>query len=190
MWCLAGLGNPGNTYEKHRHNAGFMAINSIAECFGAPPFGKKFHGQTAKITVEDVPMLLLKPGTYMNDSGRSVQAALAYYKLPPEQLIVLHDELDLPTGHVRIKRGGGHGGHNGLRSIDSAIGKEYWRIRLGIGHPGHKDRVHGYVLSDFSAAERDIMDPVYAEIARQLPLFWQHSPEGLMNKLALSRPAA
>lgn len=190
MWCLVGLGNPGSKYANHRHNAGFMVIDLLAERFGNPSFSKKFHGLTTKIDMDGEPVVLLKPETYMNESGRSVQAAMAFYKLAPEKVVVLHDELDLPTGHVRIKQAGGHGGHNGLRSIDNAIGKNYWRIRLGIDHPGHKDRVHSYVLSDFSSKEREVITPVFDDVARYMPTFWEHSPAGLMNKLALTRPAA
>lgn len=190
MWCLAGLGNPGASYAGHRHNAGFMAVDALAEQSDSPNFSKKFHGLAAKTSLGGEQLLLLKPETYMNESGRSLQAAMTFFKIPPEKVIVLHDELDLPTGHIRIKQAGGHGGHNGLRSIDAAIGKDYWRVRIGIGHPGDKNRVHDYVLSNFTAEEQSVIGPVFEDIARHMPLFWQHSPEGLMNKLALARPAA
>lgn len=170
MKLFVGLGNPGKKYEGNRHNAGFMAVDAMAEAFGAPKWSKKFSGEIAEISVEDEKIILLKPQTYMNLSGQSVGAATQFYKINPLQVTVFHDELDIPLGEIRIKTGGGHGGHNGLKDIDAHIGKEYRRVRLGIGHPGHKDMVSDYVLHDFSKAERETMDELIGQIIRQLEL--------------------
>jgi PTH1 family peptidyl-tRNA hydrolase len=181
MWLIAGLGNPGSEYAATRHNIGFMAVDALA---GAARFSSKFHGEVTSINLGDEKLVLLKPLTYMNNSGRSVQAALAFYKLPPAQLVVLHDELDLPVGKMRIKQGGGANGHNGIKDIDAAIGQDYWRIRLGIGHPGDKDRVHDHVLSRFTGEERTEVDRVAVALAGHFPLFWQQTPEALASKVA------
>jgi peptidyl-tRNA hydrolase, PTH1 family len=181
MWLVVGLGNPGPDYAQTRHNIGFMAIDALA---GHAPFSSKFHGQSTSLTIEGESLVLLKPMTFMNLSGKSVQAALAFYKLPPENLIVLHDELDLPLGKIRIKRGGGANGHNGIKDIDQMIGPDYWRIRLGIGHPGMKEQVHSYVLNRFSTDEREQADRVNAVVAEKFPAFWQKSPETLASMVA------
>ncbi|MDX2096049.1 MAG: aminoacyl-tRNA hydrolase [Alphaproteobacteria bacterium] len=183
MWLIAGLGNPGPEYARTRHNIGFMAIDALA---GPAHFSSKFHGESASLSIEGEKIILLKPMTYMNHSGRAVQAAMAFYKIPPAQLIVIHDELDLPLGKLRIKQGGGANGHNGLKDIDACIGPDYWRIRLGIGHPGDKSRVHDHVLSRFGDAEMAQAGRVNAALAAQFPLFWQRSPEVLASKLALA----
>ena len=154
---------------------------------GAGGWSKKFHGNAGEITREGEKLLLLKPETFMNRSGLALRAAADFYKLSPAQIIVIHDDLDLPPGKIRIKQGGGHGGHNGLRDIDAHLGPDYWRIRIGIGHPGDKDRVHDYVLSNFAPEERSIMDARLEQLAEHLPLFWQKSAAALMSKLA---PAA
>jgi PTH1 family peptidyl-tRNA hydrolase len=180
MWLVVGLGNPGADYQSTRHNIGFMAIDALA---GDASFSKKFQGEIAQIERGGEKVLLLKPQTFMNNSGRSVQAAMAFYKLTPDRIIVIHDELDLPLGKLRIKQGGGANGHNGLKDIDAAIGENYWRIRLGIEHPGDKDAVHGHVLSKFSKEERAIAENLLSVLAQQFALFWQHSPEGLMSKV-------
>ncbi len=181
MFLLVGLGNPGAEYALTRHNIGFMAIDALA---GAANFSSKFHGETASLTIEGEKVLLLKPMTYMNNSGRSVQAAAAFYKIPPEHIIVLHDELDLPLGKIRIKQGGGANGHNGLKDIDLVVGPDYWRIRLGIGHPGVKEQVHDHVLSRFSAAEMKEVEKLLAVVTEKFALFWQASPEVLASKMA------
>lgn len=180
MWLVVGLGNPGADYRSTRHNIGFMAIDALA---GDATFSRKFQGEVAEVRLGGEKVLLLKPQTFMNHSGRSVTACLQFYKLKPEQVIVLHDELDLPLGKLRIKQGGGNNGHNGLKDIDAAIGEHYWRVRLGIGHPGDKDTVHGHVLSGFSAAERKEAEKILAALAQHFPLFWRHSPAGLMSKV-------
>lgn len=183
MYLIVGLGNPGSSYARHRHNVGFMVVDALA---GDASFSKKFSGETASLTRGGEKLVLLKPQTFMNNSGQSVQAAMAFHKLKPEQIIVIHDELDLPLGKLRIKQGGGHGGHNGLRDIDEKIGDGYWRIRVGIAHPGDKEKVHSHVLSNFTKEEKPVIDPIIADLAEHLPLFWQHSPAGLMSKLALA----
>ena len=183
MWLIAGLGNPGSEYAATRHNIGFMAVDALA---GAANFSKKFQGEIAEASIAGERVLLLKPMTFMNLSGKSVQAAAAFYKIPPQQLIVIHDELDLPIGKLRIKQGGGNNGHNGLRDIDRALGDNYWRIRLGIGHPGEKHQVHGHVLNNFSSDERPLVAKKIDALCELFPLFWQRSPEVLASKIALA----
>jgi len=160
MKILVGLGNPGSQYAGHRHNIGFMAMDRIASDHGVGPWRVKFNGEVSEGRLGSDKVLLLKPTTFMNDSGRSVQAACAFHKVAPADVIVFHDELDLAPGKVRLKTGGGHAGHNGLRSIHAHLGPEYDRVRLGIGHPGHKDRVAGYVLHDFAKADQEWLDDV------------------------------
>ncbi len=181
---LVGLGNPGDQYAGNRHNVGFMAVGSIAAHHQFPAFKKKFGGLLSEGTVAGSRVFLLKPLTYMNLSGESVVAAAQFYKIPPERIIVFHDELDLPLAKIRVKQGGGHGGHNGLKSIDAHIGKEYHRVRIGIGHPGDKDLVSDYVLSDFSKAEKQTVDALLAEISRYIALLLTGGDTaGFMNKL-------
>jgi PTH1 family peptidyl-tRNA hydrolase len=148
MQLWVGLGNPGANYALHRHNVGFMAVDVIAQMHGFSPWTKKFQGWVSEGRIGSEKVLLLKPETFMNESGRSIRAAVDFYKLAPEDVTVFHDELDLAPMKVKVKRGGGTAGHNGLRSTDAHIGPDFRRVRLGIGHPGHKDRVHGYVLSN------------------------------------------
>ncbi|RJE84829.1 aminoacyl-tRNA hydrolase [Paracoccus onubensis] len=165
MKLIVGLGNPGAKYRDNRHNIGFMAVDRIAGDHGLGPWKSRFQGQTAEGRLGDDRVLLLKPQTFMNLSGQSVGEAMRYLKLTPEDIIVLHDELDLAPGKCRLKQGGGHAGHNGLRSIHQHIGPEYHRVRLGIGHPGHKDRVAQYVLSDFAKADQDWLDDLLRGIS-------------------------
>lgn len=186
MLLLVGLGNPGAEYARNRHNIGFMAVEEIARRHGFSPWRKRFQGQTAEGTVGGDKVLALEPLTYMNVSGQSVVAALQFFKLTPENVVVIHDELDLPPGRIRVKKGGGHGGHNGLRSIDSHIGKDYWRIRLGIGHPGDKNQVSGYVLHDFAKADQSWLDPLIDAVADAFPLMARGQPENFMNKVTLA----
>lgn len=153
MRLLVGLGNPGSKYERNRHNIGFMAVDEIVRRHGFGPWKSKFQGQVSEGRLDGKKVMVLKPETFMNESGRAVGEAARYYKLSPGMVIVLHDELDLAPGKTRMKRGGGHAGHNGLRSIDAHFSKDYWRIRLGIGHPGEKSKVHSYVLNDFAKSE-------------------------------------
>ncbi|MFV0358378.1 aminoacyl-tRNA hydrolase [Tropicimonas sp.] len=158
MQLFVGLGNPGARYARNRHNIGYMAVDRIAEDHGFGPWRARFQGQAAEGRLGGDKVLLLKPETYMNLSGNSVGEAMRFYRLTPEDVTVFHDELDLAPGRMRVKQGGGHAGHNGLRSIHSAIGPEYRRVRLGIGHPGHKAAVSGYVLHDFARADADWLD--------------------------------
>lgn len=158
MQLWVGLGNPGAQYAGNRHNVGFMALERIAADHGFGGWGAKFKGLLAEGRLGSARVLLLKPQTFMNLSGEAVQAAAAYYRIAPEAITVFHDELDLAPFRVRLKRGGGHAGHNGLRSIIQHLGDGFQRVRLGIGHPGHKDRVSGHVLSDFARAEAEGLD--------------------------------
>jgi PTH1 family peptidyl-tRNA hydrolase len=154
MRLFVGLGNPGREHAGQRHNIGFMAVDAIARRHGAPPFRARFQAQVCEIALGGERTLLMKPETYMNESGRAVREATQFFKLSLDDVIVFHDELDLAPGVVRIKRGGGNAGHNGLRSITAEIGNDYQRVRLGIGHPGAKERVLGYVLGNFAKDEQ------------------------------------
>ncbi|MEJ6397112.1 aminoacyl-tRNA hydrolase [Yoonia sp. 208BN28-4] len=158
MKLIVGLGNPGAKYAQNRHNIGFMALDRIAEDHGFTPWRSKFQGQVSEGRFGSDKVILLKPGTFMNLSGQAVGEAMRFHKLDPADVIVFHDELDLAPGKLRVKTGGGHAGHNGLRSIHGHIGPEYDRVRLGIGHPGHKDKVPSYVLHDFAKADQDWLD--------------------------------
>ena len=185
MILIVGLGNPGARYAYNRHNIGWLALDDIAERHGFGPFRKKFKGVVAEGRIAGDRALLLKPHTYVNESGRSVGKAAHYFKLPPDRVIVIYDELDLVQGKCRVKKGGGAGGHNGIRSIDSHIGPDYWRVRLGIGHPGDKQRVRGHVLSDFTDADEDWLDPLLEAVADAIPLLANGEHEKFMTRVAL-----
>lgn len=185
MKLVVGLGNPGARYAGNRHNIGAMALEALARRQGLGPFRRKFQGQVADGSVGGARCLLLVPETFMNCSGQAVGEAARFHKIAPADVIVLHDDLDLAPGKVKVKQGGGHGGHNGLRDIDAHLGKDYWRVRLGIGHPGHKDRVTGYVLSDFAKAERAWLDPLLDALAETLPLVIQDKPADFSTRLSL-----
>ena len=165
MQLFVGLGNPGASYAGHRHNVGFMAVDRIADRAGFGPWRTKFGGAVAEGRLGDEKVLLLKPMTFMNRSGQSAGEAARFLKIAPEAVTVFHDELDLAPGRMRVKRGGGHAGHNGLRSLHEHLGADYARIRIGIGHPGHKDRVSGYVLHDFAKADTDWLEPLLDALA-------------------------
>ncbi|WP_033919666.1 aminoacyl-tRNA hydrolase [Sphingomonas sp. 37zxx] len=169
MQLWAGLGNPGPQYAMHRHNIGFMAVDAIAEVHGFSPSTKKFQGWVQEGRIGGQKLLLLKPATFMNDSGRAIRAAMDFYKLEPQAVTLFYDELDLAPFRVKVKQGGGAAGHNGIRSTITHIGEDFRRVRLGIGHPGHKDRVTGYVLGNFAKAEiedlTDLLGAVAAEAA-------------------------
>ncbi|MBN9564159.1 MAG: aminoacyl-tRNA hydrolase [Alphaproteobacteria bacterium] len=186
MQLWVGLGNPEPGMARQRHNIGFMAIDVIAQRHGFSPWRQRFKGVVAEGSIAGEKILALKPLTYMNGSGESVQAAAAFYKLPPEAITAFHDELDLVPGKVRVKRGGGAAGHNGLRSMDRMLGTpEYWRVRLGIGHPGIKERVMGHVLGDFAKVDKDWLVPLLDAVAEAAPLLAAGKPEDFMTKVAL-----
>lgn len=185
MKLLVGLGNPGAQYAGNRHNIGFMAVDAIAAANGISGWKSKHAGHLAEGNIGGERVLLLKPQTFMNKSGDSVQQVARFYKLSPADIIVFYDELDLAPGKVRVKTGGGNGGHNGLRSIDPQIGLDYKRVRLGIGHPG-KEFVTPHVLGDFAKADKLWLDALLDEIARQTPLLLKGDDAGFMNKLALA----
>lgn len=185
MLLLVGLGNPGSGYAKNRHNIGFMAADEIVRRHSFGPYRAKFQGQISDGVIGGEKVLILKPETYMNLSGQSVAAAARFHKIPVQDIIVLHDELDLPPGKLRVKRGGGAGGHNGLKSIDSHLGQDYRRVRLGIGHPGDKDRVAGYVLQDFAKAEEAWLTGLLDAVADAMPLLVKGDESGFMNRISL-----
>ena len=185
MKLLVGLGNPGSQYEGNRHNIGFMALDAIAREYGITQFRSKHSGLLAEGSIGGEKLILLKPQTFMNRSGDSVQQVAKFYKIEPADVIVLYDELDLVAGKVRVKVGGGNGGHNGLRSIDPQIGLDYKRVRLGIGHPG-KENVTHHVLGDFAKADQVWLAPLLDAIAKNIGLLLKGDDSGFMNKLALA----
>ena len=186
MHLIVGLGNPGDKYSRNRHNIGFLAVEEIARRHSFPPFREKFKGLVSEGIIAGEKVLILKPQTWMNLSGESIEATLQFYKLAPSDVTVVYDEIDLVPGKSRIKRGGGNGGHNGLRSIDPRIGTDYRRIRLGVGHPGHKDAVMPWVLGDFSKADREWLDPLLDALAANADLIVKGDDNTLMNKLAIA----
>lgn len=189
MKLLVGLGNPGGQYEGNRHNIGFMALDAIARAHGITQFRSKHGGLLAEGNIGGEKVILLKPQTFMNRSGDSVQQVAQFYKLPPSDIIVLYDELDLAAGKVRVKIGGGNGGHNGLRSIDPQIGLDYKRVRLGIGHPG-KEFVTHHVLGDFAKADQAWLAPLLDAVGKHADMLVKGDDSGFMNKLALATKPA
>jgi PTH1 family peptidyl-tRNA hydrolase len=184
-WLVVGLGNPGSEYENNRHNIGFMVADRMARDYEFTPWRKKFQGEIADGNIGSDRILLIKPQTFMNRSGQSVAAAANFYKIPAERIIVLHDELDLPLGKVRVKQGGGAAGHNGLKSIDADFGNpNYYRVRIGIGHPGEKSRVSGYVLSDFDKTETEMSDMIVAAISRHMDALLNGKDSEFMTKIS------
>lgn len=185
MQLWVGLGNPGAGYALHRHNVGFMALDTIAEVYDFPAPQKKFQGWLQEGRIGGIKVLLLKPATYMNESGRSVGEALRFYKLDTDALTVFHDELDLAPFKIKVKQGGGTAGHNGLRSIDQHLGPDFRRVRIGIGHPGHKDRVTGHVLGNYAKAEMDPLADLLGAIAAEAPWLAKGENERFMSDVAL-----
>ena len=183
---LVGLGNPGPAYAGNRHNIGFMAVDAIAERHRFGPFRAKFQSHLAEGSLAGRTVLLLKPQTFMNVSGQAVAAAASFYKIPPADVLVFHDEIDLAAGKVRVKVGGGHAGHNGLRSLHAHIGLDYCRVRLGVGRPGSKDEVIDHVLDDFAKADRVWLTPLLDAIAEHAPLLAEGDGEAFMSKVALA----
>jgi PTH1 family peptidyl-tRNA hydrolase len=186
MRLFAGLGNPGQKYRNHRHNIGFVVVEEIARRHGFAPWRKRFHGFTAEGTLDGQRVVLLRPETFMNDSGRSVAEAANFFKLAPGEVVVFHDELELPPQKLRVKVGGGIAGHNGLRSISEHIGNDYKRVRIGIGHPGIKDLVHAYVLHDFAKEDGPWVDALVAIIADNAALLATDRDSSFQNKVHLA----
>jgi len=189
MLLFVGLGNPGARYAGNRHNIGFIVLDALARAHRAGPWRKRFQGDATEVVIGEERIILLKPETFMNESGRAVNEAMRFYKIDLKDVFVFHDELDLTAAKVRVKLGGGNAGHNGLRSITAHCGNEYHRIRLGIGHPGHKDAVHGFVLSDFSRAERDWVDDLCGAMADSAILLARHEDASFLNKVHLAMTA-
>jgi PTH1 family peptidyl-tRNA hydrolase len=189
MRLFVGLGNPGAKYANNRHNIGFAVVDEIARRHGFAPWRRRFQGETSEGTLERERVVLLKPATYMNESGRAVQEAANFFKLGVGEIIVFQDELELPAAKVRVKVGGGIAGHNGLRSISSHIGNDYRRVRLGIGHPGVKELVHGHVLSDFAKSDRPWVEALCAAVADNAGLLTSDRDSTFQNKVHLAMQA-
>ncbi len=185
MRLFVGLGNPGSRYARNRHNIGFMAVDEIARVHNAGPWRKRFQAEAADAVIGGEKVLLIKPQTYMNLSGQAVGEAQNFFKIPLHDVTVFYDELDLPPAKLRVKIGGGNAGHNGLRSISAHSGNEYRRVRLGIGHPGHKDRVTGHVLGNFAKADQPWLDRLLDAVADAAPLLAARKPEEFMTRVAL-----
>ena len=184
MLLIAGLGNPGPKYERNRHNIGFMAVDEIVRRHSFGAWRTRFQSMAAEGNIAGQKVMVIKPMTYMNESGRAVGEALRFFKLEPPQVIVIYDELDLRAGKIRAKLGGGNAGHNGLRSIDAHIGDGFRRVRVGIGHPGDKNRVHAYVLSDFAKAEQPLVERIVEAIAAHMPLLVKGDESSFMSRAA------
>ena len=189
MRLFVGLGNPGSKYAHNRHNIGFMAVDEIARRHGFAPWRRRFQGMTSEGSLDQEKVILLRPETFMNESGRAVQEALNFFKLGVDDVVVFQDELELPPAKIRVKVGGGIAGHNGLRSISAHIGNEYRRVRLGIGHPGVKELVHGYVLSDFAKDDRPWVEALCAAIADNAGLLAGGKDSTFQNKVHLAMQA-
>ncbi|MGV2980570.1 aminoacyl-tRNA hydrolase [Camelimonas sp. ID_303_24] len=186
MLLFVGLGNPGPKYAGNRHNIGFMAVDAIARRHRAAPWRSKFQAQASEATIGGERVVLLKPQTYMNESGRSVAEAARFYKIAIGDIVVFHDELDLAPGKLRVKTGGGNAGHNGLRSITALAGNDYRRVRLGIGHPGHKDAVHAFVLNDFAKSEHEWVSQLCDAVADAAPLLASGEDATFASKVHLA----
>jgi PTH1 family peptidyl-tRNA hydrolase len=182
---IAGLGNPGDAYARHRHNVGFMVLDAIAAAHKFSPFRARYSGEVAEGVLNGRKALLLKPMTYMNESGRSVGAAARFLKIPLGDVIVFHDEVDLAPGKFRVKTGGGDAGHNGLRSITATLGPDYRRVRIGVGHPGRPEAVPGFVLQNFSKEDKIWLEPMIEAMAKSVLLLEKNDDAGFMNRVAL-----
>ena len=189
MLLLVGLGNPGARYVGNRHNVGFMAVEEIAKRHGIGPWRRRFQGVACEGPIKGERVLLLLPGTYMNESGRAVADAAQFYKIPAGDITVFHDEIELPPAKVRVKVGGGIAGHNGLRSISEHVGNDYRRVRIGVGHPGHKDLVEHYVLSDFAKSERGWVEALVGILADNVDLLVRGEDASFQNKVHLAMVA-
>lgn len=186
MFLLVGLGNPGTKYAGNRHNIGFMAVDEIVRRHGFSPWRKKFHGEISEGTLALQKTLVLKPLTFMNESGQAVGEAIRFLGMEPEQVVVIYDEIDLLAGKVRVKLGGGAAGHNGIRSITAHIGPHYTRVRLGVGHPGDKTLVHPHVLSDFAKSDKAWLTPLLDAVAEHAPLLVEGEEANFQSKVHLS----
>ncbi len=187
MRLLVGLGNPGPKHRDNRHNIGFMAADEIVRRYNLSAPRARFQSDTFEGTIDGEKVLLLKPTTFMNESGRAVGEAARFFKLAPEDIIVIHDEIDLAAGKVRVKRGGGHAGHNGLRSIHAHLGSpDYVRVRLGVGHPGDKEKVHGHVLSDFSKQDQKWLEAELDAVAQALPALFAERDSDFMSQVTMA----
>ncbi|WP_375465869.1 aminoacyl-tRNA hydrolase [uncultured Methylobacterium sp.] len=186
MRLIVGLGNPGRSYARNRHNIGFLSLDEIARQHRASPFRRRFQGEAAEVSLGSERAILLKPQTFMNESGRAVAEAQRFYKIALSDVIVLHDELDLAPAKIRVKCGGGNAGHNGLRSITAQCGNDYRRVRLGIGHPGDKALVHAYVLNDFAKSEEPWVEDLCRAVADQVPLLAAGENESFQNRVHLA----
>src|SRR5262249_143269 len=189
MLLLAGLGNPGSRHVGNRHNVGFMVAEMIAKRHGIAPWRRRFQGVAAEGPIGQERALLLLPGTFMNESGRAVAEAAHFYKIEPKNIVVVHDELDLPPAKVRVKTGGGIAGHNGLRSVTEHIGNDYRRVRVGIGHPGIQELVHPYVLSDFAKRDREWVTALCEIVADNAELLARGEDATFQNKVHLAMAA-
>jgi PTH1 family peptidyl-tRNA hydrolase len=189
MLIIAGLGNPGGKYAGNRHNIGFMAVDAMHRRHNFSPWSKKFRAEISEGELAGEKVLLIKPQTFMNLSGESVGEAMRFYKLQPSDLVAIYDELDLIPGKARLKTGGGHGGHNGIKSLDAHCGREYRRLRLGIGHPGIKEMVQNHVLGDFAKSDHVWLDPLLEALADNADMLVRNEDSQLMNKLALAAGA-
>ena len=185
MLLLVGLGNPGSKYAGNRHNVGFMVADAIHRRYRFAPYRAKFDGEIAEGEIGSERALILKPMTYMNESGRAVAAAARFFKIEPADIVVVHDEIDLAPGRIRMKLGGGIAGHNGLRSIAQHLGPDFWRVRIGVGHPGDKALVSGYVLGDFAKIDHEWLEPSLDALAEMAPFLVARDEKGFSNKLAL-----
>ncbi len=185
MLLLVGLGNPGTKYENNRHNVGFMAVDALHDRYGKGPYRSKFGGHLAEAEIGGEKVHLFKPATYMNASGRAVRGVTRFFKIRNKDVTVLYDELDLVSGKIRVKRGGGAAGHNGIRSISANIGPEFRRVRIGIGHPGDKDRVTGHVLGNFTKADRGWLNDMLMAIVQAAPVLVEGDDARFMSDVAL-----
>ncbi|MBL8907645.1 MAG: aminoacyl-tRNA hydrolase [Rhizobiales bacterium] len=186
MQLVVGLGNPGAKYAGNRHNIGFMAVDEIVRRHGFSPWRRRFQGETSEAVIAGEKVLVLKPATYMNESGRAVGEAMRFFNLEPTDVTVIHDEIDLAPGKVRVKLGGGHAGNNGIRSVSAHIGPHYRRVRLGVGHPGDKNMVMPHVLNDFAKDDRIWLDPLIAAIADEFPLLVAGEDAKFQSKVHLA----
>lgn len=182
LYLIVGLGNPESQHALNRHNIGFMAVDTIADMYGFPAYKAKFSAKISEGKIGNHRVILCKPQTYMNLSGRSVGELAKFYKIAPENVYVIHDDLDVKPGLLKIKLGGGSGGHNGLKSIDQHLGQNYWRIRMGIGHPGIKEAVAGYVLGNFQRDEEEWLTDLLGAIAKNIPFLFEEESTAWLKR--------